>query len=252
VRIAGTVEFAYTVGLWHTFRLPELVMFGLHGEHMQQLLNDCVAHVRRHGWPEDASPFSGVLEGFDTQLRPVDESWRDALFGTAHRFYRGWSVPVSQLVWPDAAGRWPWHEQATPSSRTRQAFAWMPVGEHPAGGWRLLGEFAGEFPLPGEPDSWALTTRSILDGVTEPTTVLFDDDAFDVLDERGHDAEDLCVTYLGNLVLRRPSLRQLGDLPNGTAAVTDGNGAWHRSTMSEQQRESSIAGWDRGQQNTAY
>lgn len=34
--IPGTLDFAYTVGLWHTFRLPELAMFGLDGEGMQQ------------------------------------------------------------------------------------------------------------------------------------------------------------------------------------------------------------------------
>lgn len=133
-------------------------MFGLDGGHMQQLLNTCVAHVRQNGSPESQVPFSGVLEGFQTQLRPVDESWRDAFFGTADRFYRGWPVAVRQLVWPDAHGRWPWQEDATLGSRTRQPSTWLPVDEHPAGGWQLVGHFADGFPLAAEADSWALTT----------------------------------------------------------------------------------------------
>ncbi|GID54851.1 hypothetical protein Aco03nite_032550 [Actinoplanes couchii] len=231
LRIPGTVEFAYTLGLWHSFRLPELVMFGLDGGHMQDLLNTGVAHLREHGRPEPETPFAGVLDGFETQLRPVDESWRDALFGTAHQFYRGWPVPVWQLVWPDAHGLWPWHDGATVSSRTRQAFAWLPVADHPVGGWQLVGHFADGFPLPAEPDSWALTTRSVLDGTREATTVLFDEGAFDVLDDRGHDADDLCLTYLGLLVQRLPTLPRLADLAGNTVSV--------------QQREASAAAWKR-------
>lgn len=247
LRIYGTVEFAYTVGLWHTFRLPELVMFGLDGGYLQQLLNSGVDHVRENGWPESQVPFPGVLEGFETQLRPVDESWRDAFFGTAHRFYRGWPVPVWQLIWPDAHGRWPWQEDATLTSRTRQPSAWLPVDEHPAGSWRLLGHFAGDFPLAAEPDSWALTTRSILDGSREATTVLLDDNTFDVLDDRGHDAGDLCNTYLGHLVLRLPSLRRLDDLPGNSVATTAAGGGWHRSAIPTQQREASVAAWKRAE-----
>ncbi len=247
VWVPGTVDFAYTVGLWHSFRLPELAMFGLHGDDMQGWLNDCAEHARAGGLPAAGEPFTGVIDGFPTQLRPVDESWRDAFFGTAHRFYLGRPVPFQQLVWPDAAGRWPWDEQATASSRTRQAFAWLPVDQHPAGGWRLLGEFGDDFPLPAEADSWALTTRSVLDGTRGPALVLFDDEVFDVLDDRGHDADDLCVTHLGALVQRHPALRDLGDLRDGSAATRTPDG-WEHAELTAGQQEASAAGWTRGQE----
>ncbi|GAA0247980.1 DUF4262 domain-containing protein [Cryptosporangium japonicum] len=248
LRITGAVEFAHTVGSWHTFGRPELVMFGLDGGQMQHWLNRCVAELRTNGWPEPETPFAGVLEGFDTQLRPVDESWRGALFGTAHRFYQGRPVPVWQLVWPDARGRWPGDPDATVSSRTRQAWAWLPVDDHPPGGWRLLGHFADDFPLAGEPDSWALTTRGVLDGTRAVSTVLLDDSAFDVLDDRGHDADDLCVTYLGHLVLRHPGLRRLSDLPDGSVARPDADDGWRRATISAPEQEASIAAWKRAEQ----
>lgn len=110
-------------------------MFGLPGEGMQLWLNACVRLHADGAWPVDGEPFEGVIEGHNTQLRTVDESWREALFGSAHRFYRGWSVPVRQLVWPDRRDLWPWEPQATESSKTRQAFAWLPVSDHPVGGW---------------------------------------------------------------------------------------------------------------------
>jgi hypothetical protein len=77
--------------------------------------------------------------------------------------------------------------------------------------------------------------------------VLFDDGLFDVLDERGHDADDLCTTYLGNLVLRHPALRQLDDLNQSSVATAGPDGAWQRSALSARLRAASIAGWERGQ-----
>jgi hypothetical protein len=247
LRVGGRIEFAYTVGLTHSFGLPEIVMFGLGGQNMQHWLNTCVDIVRERGLPDAGAPFPGVIDGVDTQLRPVDGSWWDALFGTAHRFYRGMPVPVRQLVWPDGAGRWPWDEAATESSRTRQAFAWLPVDAHPPGGWRLVGTFGDGFPLPAQPDSWALTTRSIVDGGAAPTTVFLDDDVCDVLDARGHDADDLCVALLGDLVLTHPTLRDVGELRAGGVAVRGGDGTWSSSAASGRQRAASAAAWERAQ-----
>lgn len=113
------------------------------------------------------------------------------------------------------------------------------------GGWRLLGD---RFPLPGEADNWALTTRAVLDGTRDPALVLFDEDVFDVLDERGHDADDLCVTHLGAIVRRHPSLGTLGDLRQGTAAGRTPGGGWRRAALTAGQRDASAAGWERGQQ----
>ncbi|WP_326562779.1 DUF4262 domain-containing protein [Micromonospora sp. NBC_01796] len=240
----GAVEFAYTVGLWHTFRRPEIVMFGLDGEGMQHWLNACVALGRERGWPEPGEPFEGVLEGFATQLRPVDDSWRDALFGTAHRFYGGVAVPVQQLVWPDRDGRWPWDDRATASSRNRQAFAWLPVSAHPAGAWRLVGELEPGFPFPVGPDSWALTTRAVLDGVRPVARVSLDEGAYDVLDGRGYDADDLCLAFLGDLVIAYPDLAMCADLGEGQVAITGDDRVWLRAQLAEHERRESSRVWE--------
>jgi hypothetical protein len=146
VWVPGDLTFAYTVGLWHTFGLPEVAMFGLGGPDMQNWLNTCVDVCQRIGWPADGQPLHGVLDGFSTQLKGVHESWRPALFGSAGRFYQGAAAPVRQLVWPDRHGIWPWQPAVAQSCRNRQASAWLPVAEHPAGGWRLVGEHP-DFPF---------------------------------------------------------------------------------------------------------
>jgi hypothetical protein len=230
----GGPDFAYTVGLWHTFRRPEIVMFGLQTEGMHVWLNACVNLHRDRAWPEDDQPFEGVIEGFPTQLRSVDESWRDGLFGSAYRFYRGWPVPVRQLVWPDRNGLWPWESGATPSSRTRQAYAWMPVSEHPEGGWKLVGEIGADFPFPGGPDARVLTTRSVAQGRRPIARVACEQGCYDVLDDRGYAADDLCVMYLGHLFQQRPEIAAYAELPDGH----DSDGP-----LTEVDRERSAQAW---------
>jgi hypothetical protein len=244
--VAGSLDFAYTVGLWHTFGTPELVMFGLSGEDMPSWLNTCVELGRDKGWPGVDEPFDGVIEGFDTRLRDVHPSWYRALFGAALGFYRGVAVPFRQLVWPDRHGHWPWEQDATPSSQARQAFAWLPVAQHPEGAWRLVGELGPTFPFPVGPDAWALTTRAVLSGARPVTTVCFDQGSYDVLDERGHAADDLCLAFLGDIVRRHPHLRACADLPEGQIASVDGGPdrtVWTRAHVTAGDRRTSKRAW---------
>lgn len=247
--VARSLDFAHTVGVYHTFGQPELVIFGLQGADMASWLNTAVELGRDKGWPGVEEPFDGVIEGFDTQLREVHPSWYRALFGTALSFYRGVAVPVRQLVWPDRRGRWPWDDDATPSSRARQAFAWLPVAQHPEGAWRLVGELGPTFPFPVGPDAWALTTRSVLAGERPVVTVAYDQGSYDVLDERGHAAEDLCLAFLGDLVRRYPQLRECADLADGQVATAGSSGedrtiaGWTRAHVTPADRKASKRAW---------
>jgi hypothetical protein len=247
--VAGEVEFAYTIGLWHTFRRPEVVMFGLHGEGMHQWLNTCVEYGRDHGWPAKGEQFAGVLDRFPVQLRPVHASWHDALFGAARRFYQGATVPILQLVWPDRNGIWPWQEGATMTSRTRQPFAWLPVAEHPAGGRRLYGEMGADFPFYVHPfhlgpDTYTFTSRSLLEGSRPLTRIVRHGDSFDVLDERGYDADDLCWEFLGDLFRRHSDLASFAELAEGQAATLGGDGIWTTAEWTSEEHEMSTSARD--------
>ena len=192
-----------------------------------------------------------MLDGFLTQLRPVDPSWHDALFGTARRFYQGTTVPFLQLVWPDSAGVWPWHDKATVSSRTRQAFAWLPVEEHPPGGWRLVGEMGHGFPFRGGPDQYALTTNAVLHGANTVARVVNHDGGFDVLDARGYEAEDLCLAFLGELVRGHPDMRSFADLSEDRAAIVGSDKTWTTTPLSTSDRDASDLARERARQRPA-
>ncbi len=85
-----------------------------------------------------------------------------------------------------------------------------------------------------------MTTRRVFDRHLPVARVSFDEGCYDVLDERGYDADDLCVVYLGELVKRHPALEAFADLPEGqTAALPDGP----RSPISDGDREQSVLAW---------
>jgi hypothetical protein len=225
-------------------------MFGLEGQGMQRWLNACVERSRAGGWPDLGEPFDGVIDGFSTLLRPVHESWHDALFGSAWRFYQGTRVPFVQLVWPDHAGLWPWHEEATRSSRTRQAFAWLPVDEHPLGGWRLVGELGPSFPFPGGPDQYALTSRALLELDNHRVVRLVNHDGgLDVLDARGYQAEDVCLAFLGDIVRRYREIGSLADLPDDSAATIGADGTWTIAKLTRADRDASDQARDRARES---
>lgn len=242
VGVLGTAaDFAYTVGLQHSFGRPEVAVFGLDAEDMLEWLNSCVDHALDRGWPPDGEPFTGVLDGARVQLRTMHPSWDDSLFGTAERFY-GRPVPVRQLVWPDRNGNWPWEAGASHACRA-QPRGWLPVAEHPPGGWRLVAELSDGFPFDVEPDAPVLTTAAVRDGHRPVASVMRDEGAFDVLDDRGYRADDLCLAFLGSLVQRHPELVRCADLADGQVAVVDAGGGWTRSAFLARRRRLSERSW---------
>lgn len=99
---------AFTVGLWHSYRSPEVAIFGLDldvlGPALDVLAEECAA-----GRPLVAGEQrTGVLEGFPIELGSIHRDWYNTFFGTAAGFYRRTrGITVLQVVWPDLDGRFP-------------------------------------------------------------------------------------------------------------------------------------------------
>lgn len=242
VEVSGAqFDFAHTVGLWHSAGVPDVAMFGLGGEDMAGWLGRCVEVGRARGWPEPDVDFGGVIDEAPTRLRPVHESWFGGLFDSARYFYRG-PAPMSVLLWPDGAGRWPWDADAEEDCRVSQPWAWGPVAAQPAGPWRLLGELGADFPFPTSPDVWALTSRSIVEGSRSPVWLARGEGLYDVLDERGYGADDLALAYLGDITTRHPVLYGAADLADDAAVVVH-EGTWTPVERGQEHLDASVAAW---------
>lgn len=242
VAVTAEPAHAFTVGLWQSYGEPELVMFGLEPPDMQTWLNACVLVLRSGPVPDDR-PFEGVLEGFPVLLRTVDPSWHEPLFETMCAHYGRTDVPVRQVVWPDREGHWPWDEAATETSRDRQPSAWLPVAEHPDGGWRLVGELALDWPFAEiQPDTVVMASDEVLSGQLPVVAVTHDaEGGWDFLDERGYSDEAAGWVHFGRLYRAQPWLARFAELPADTQTWLDDEGRWRQRPFSESEPPGSAA-----------
>ena len=127
----------FTVGLWHSFRAPELAVFGLDQDTATTCLNnigDLVAAGRA------LAPHDDLIELFENDqpvtVRTVDERWHRVFFGAALGFYRTTPrVPFLQVVWSDDRGHYPEHRDFARRLEALQPRLWLPPDDHPPGPW---------------------------------------------------------------------------------------------------------------------
>jgi hypothetical protein len=124
---------AFTTGLWHRQRIPELAMFGLDTRLMQTLLND-LAQRAVDGQPLETDQERDDIASVPIVLKPVDYRWYKAFFGTAISFYRKPPFPFLQVIWPDRDGAFPW-QNGGEDLLNRQPQLSLHPDKHPAGVW---------------------------------------------------------------------------------------------------------------------
>lgn len=124
---------AFTIGLWHNYRSPELAMFSLDIYDMQIYLNALGEKVVAGLALEADQEWRDVIDRHSVALKAVDYRWYRAFFGTAIGFYRKPPFPFLQVVWPDRDGTFPW--QSDGSGGYQQPHLWLRPDEHPPGIW---------------------------------------------------------------------------------------------------------------------
>lgn len=118
---ADEPAFAYTIGLFHNYRHPELIVVGLRLELMHSMLNSVAERIKAGQTFEPGAPIADVIEGFEVTLRPViePESFKEHV-GYARWFYKGKAFPLFQLVWPDKQARFPQEPGTTEAFNQQQ------------------------------------------------------------------------------------------------------------------------------------
>jgi hypothetical protein len=110
--------FSYTVGLSDD-GLPELLVTGLPPEVAQPVLNDLAVRLRRDGALPVSEPLADVFAGMPAVLQEVPFA-RCAAYVRVAADRRQGPLRVLQLIWPDAAGRFPWEAGYDQRFRTVQ------------------------------------------------------------------------------------------------------------------------------------
>jgi hypothetical protein len=126
----------FSVGMWHTLGSPELAVFGMAANDAAHLINHIGEHVRSGQSVGPDVVFDDVLEdGRPVTFRRADSSWYRPMFGYATWFARRPPLPVAQVVWGDAQGRFLWDDGIDDWYRDTQPALWIPVGEHRQSRW---------------------------------------------------------------------------------------------------------------------
>lgn len=225
---------AYSVGMWHSMRSPEVCIFGLRVRDMQVWVNAIGAQIRAGQPLRVGERRMGVLDGFPVWLRPVDPTWYPDMFGMVMHFYQRPPVPVLQMIWPDREGRFPWEPDAGERCRTAQPRLWLPKDDHPPGVWTRLGELAAS-PFPGtSADELVLASRRVIDGEAPIVGILHTERGqWEFLDgEPIASEEDLGMVHLRHLVVEHPHISDFADMPRGHQAWQQPDGNWSRSPSS--------------------
>ena len=103
-------------------------MVGLKSELSHFIVNEYNRRVVAGENFEPYKRYSGFIEGFECEIRPVHSSHFKEYFGYCIWLYKGQQFKVVQLIWPNTLGVWPWQPEASEWLRS-----WQPLLDQPAG-----------------------------------------------------------------------------------------------------------------------
>lgn len=118
----GLPPYAFTVGLYYTLEVPELVVFGLPLQESGTLLNVMGAKQQAGKRFICETPQTGLLADRAVVMRPVAPRHYREQLGYAVWFYRDLPriFPCWQMIWSDAKGKFPWDAEVDPAVRLAQ------------------------------------------------------------------------------------------------------------------------------------
>lgn len=102
--------FVYTIGLWQTYRHPELIVFA-HARDPTRIAPHLEALVDRIVKGERFAlglPHAGFFGKYPGTLRAVLPQWFPSYLGIAGGCYEAFDFPAWQVFWPDSEHRFPW------------------------------------------------------------------------------------------------------------------------------------------------
>ena len=101
--------FAYSIGLWHSFQQPEIIIFGLHYQTMGHIINDIGNYVQAGNSITTNQPYSDFIQNYDLIFETVAKPWCIEYLRFAVWFYgEDSSFSALQCFWPDKSGYFPW------------------------------------------------------------------------------------------------------------------------------------------------
>jgi hypothetical protein len=108
-------NFAYSIGAYHSYQQPEIIMFGLDLDDLHTIINDIVGAMKSGKPIITNNPYEEFLDGYACIFRPVIHKHYDGHFGYALWCYKDSDFPALQCFWPDRNGLYPWEPNCNPA-----------------------------------------------------------------------------------------------------------------------------------------
>ena len=112
--------FAFTIGLFHNFGHPEVILFGLPDKVAHSVLNLIGTSVKNGDRFQVGKRSSDLFERHEAVFVKFPVAAYHDYLGYARWFYSGDEFPALQCVWPDAEGKFPWEPGANEDLKIRQ------------------------------------------------------------------------------------------------------------------------------------
>jgi Domain of unknown function (DUF4262) len=252
-----TPGWAFSVGLYHTFKHPEIVIFGLPKDGMHAFINVIGEDIRAGRVYRSDDADTELIPGYTTTFQTVEKIWYGPFLGYATWFYEGIDFPVLQCIWPDKKNKFPWDADYNPellrlqpllfhdepkAARAEHFLVSVKNAEHHDHDWRPELDTGshhkfkpGEWPFSDRVNFEVFTTIRVLEE-NHPILLVTHDETGDwqFLCGTTNKAEDARAVCFGCMFERDRTIGQLADLPRGWRA-------W---------RESATAPWQPQQDST--
>jgi hypothetical protein len=213
-------SFAYSVGLYKTYKHPEIICFGLPQKLAHEIINDVAELIKNNDAIKPHTNYSNIFKNSRAEFLAVDERNFEDYFQAALNYYEDTKFPALQLVWTDTNNKFPWEENF------EQKFLYdQPLLDRNA-----------DFKFREPKNLGIFTTRQWLDLDKPILRVVHDIDGDWQFLTGDQMPGDIRLVALEQMVLRDKTLNEVFDLDYGHSAERDFIGAaWTKTKETEQE-----------------
>ena len=100
--------FGYSIGLFETFKHPEIIIVGLKLDLIHLLINNIGEDIKNGLTLVPFSFNSDIIDNFECYISEVKKSHYDKYVGQAQAYYDSDEFPLLQCIYPTLKGVYPW------------------------------------------------------------------------------------------------------------------------------------------------
>ena len=102
--------FSYSIGLFQTYKHPEIIIVGLKQELSHVLINNMAEDIKNGKVFEPLNYYTEILDDYKCYIVKVSPENYDEYVGQAQRYYKNDDFPLVQCIYPTTKGIFPWEK----------------------------------------------------------------------------------------------------------------------------------------------